>query len=287
MTTWAFELPYLNELTDALRKLSVGHGASSAGNCHGSAQGSRVAAGVGTYLNLESVTVNARIRLFEPGIGRDLAMFQHQDCLYNTSDSAGPLKMADVRLDRRNIQGGGSAGVSKHLPIYHASNAGFLPFTIGCAMAPSMPALMALRFLEACFGATCLTIGGGTIADIMPPAQRGRAMALWGMGPLLGPVLGPISGGFLAAAEGWRWVFWVVTIVAAVASFVCALALRKRGVVQASEGSQTVCSGVADKCGGAANEDAGPLPDRSHAIRLFGLSVRHPLRSLHHLDNYL
>jgi len=34
-------------------------------------------------------------------------------------------------------------------------------------------------------------------------------MAVFVIGPLLGPVVGPIIGGFLAEAEGWRWVFWV------------------------------------------------------------------------------
>lgn len=37
-------------------------------------------------------------------------------------------------------------------------------------------------------------------------------MAIWAMGPLLGPVVGPVAGGFLAQAEGWRWIFWVIAI---------------------------------------------------------------------------
>ena len=38
-------------------------------------------------------------------------------------------------------------------------------------------------------------------------------MAIWGMGPVLGPVLGPVIGGFLAQAKGWRWAFWLQTII--------------------------------------------------------------------------
>lgn len=34
--------------------------------------------------------------------------------------------------------------------------------------------------------------------------------------PLLGPVIGPIAGGFIAEQSTWRWVFWSVSIVAAV-----------------------------------------------------------------------
>ena len=39
-------------------------------------------------------------------------------------------------------------------------------------------------------------------------------MALMAMGPLLGPVIGPIIGSYLGDAEGWRWIFWLQSIVA-------------------------------------------------------------------------
>jgi MFS family permease len=34
------------------------------------------------------------------------------------------------------------------------------------------------------------------------------------MGPQLAPAVGPIIGGFLAKAEGWRWVFLLQVIIA-------------------------------------------------------------------------
>ena len=37
-------------------------------------------------------------------------------------------------------------------------------------------------------------------------------MAVWAVGPILGPVIGPVVGGFLVTAKGWRWVFWVISI---------------------------------------------------------------------------
>lgn len=39
-------------------------------------------------------------------------------------------------------------------------------------------------------------------------------MALTTIAPLLGPVVAPIIGSYLSQAKGWRWVFWVITIVA-------------------------------------------------------------------------
>ena len=72
--------------------------------------------------------------------------------------------------------------------------------------------LIGLRLLEGAAGSAAITMGGGTIADLFVQQQRGTAMAIWSMGPLLGPVVGPVAGGFLSQAKGWRWVLWVVTI---------------------------------------------------------------------------
>ncbi|KAH8198656.1 hypothetical protein TruAng_007197 [Truncatella angustata] len=102
--------------------------------------------------------------------------------------------------------------------IYHISNCLFVIFTIACAVSNSMGMLIAFRFLAGCAGVTVVTCGSGTIVDLMPPEKRGTAMALWSVGPLLGPVVGPVCAGFLVAAKGWRWVFWVIAIAAGVAT---------------------------------------------------------------------
>lgn len=68
-----------------------------------------------------------------------------------------------------------------------------------------MDMLIGFRFLAGCVGVTPVNNGGGTITDLMKPEQRGGAMAIWSLGPLLGPIIGPVAGGFLVQAEGWRW----------------------------------------------------------------------------------
>lgn len=96
--------------------------------------------------------------------------------------------------------------------IYNVANLLFMLCTIGCALAPNLQFLIGFRFLAGIFGSAPLTIGGGTIADVIRPEKRGVAMAFFAMGPLMGPVIGPVAGGFLSASAGWRWVFWVLTI---------------------------------------------------------------------------
>ncbi|CAL8579930.1 hypothetical protein XPA_005661 [Xanthoria parietina] len=102
------------------------------------------------------------------------------------------------------------------LPVYHVCNIGFVIFTIACAVSSNLNMLIAWRFFEGVFGSAPLTIGGGTIADIVVQEKRGGFMAIWAMGPLMGPVIGPVAGGFLSQAKGWRWVFWLITILAGV-----------------------------------------------------------------------
>ncbi|KAK4500100.1 hypothetical protein PRZ48_008286 [Zasmidium cellare] len=111
--------------------------------------------------------------------------------------------------------------------VYHICNIGFIAFTIACAVAPSMDALVVFRFLQGVWGVAPITIGGGTIADLMAPEKRGGAMAIWAMGPLLGPVIGPVGGGFLSEAKGWRWIFWVIAIATGGIAIIALIFLRE------------------------------------------------------------
>ncbi|KAI4154804.1 MAG: hypothetical protein L6R39_001343 [Caloplaca ligustica] len=102
-----------------------------------------------------------------------------------------------------------------------------LLFTIACALSTGINMLIVFRFLAGCFGSAPITIGGGTITDIMPQEKRGKAMAIFIMGPTLGPSLGPIIGGYLAQAAGWRWVFWLLAIALGVMTAFTIIFLRE------------------------------------------------------------
>lgn len=98
------------------------------------------------------------------------------------------------------------------LIIYHICNILFVVFTIACAVSSNIDMLVVFRFVQGLFGSCPLTIGGGTIADMIPQEKRGATIAIWALGPLMGPVVGPIAGGFVSQSLGWRWVFWILAI---------------------------------------------------------------------------
>ncbi|KAK6580132.1 hypothetical protein PZA11_007154 [Diplocarpon coronariae] len=97
--------------------------------------------------------------------------------------------------------------------IYNVTNVLFLCFTIMCALSQNTSMLLAARFLSGFAGVATITIGSGTIADIMPREKRGKAVSIWSVGTILGPVVGPIIAGYLAQALGWRWIFWFISMV--------------------------------------------------------------------------
>ncbi|KAK0738860.1 major facilitator superfamily domain-containing protein [Schizothecium vesticola] len=100
--------------------------------------------------------------------------------------------------------------------VLSAANAFFCVWQIGCALAPSIEILIVFRFFSGIGGAGCLTLGAGVIADVFRTDERGFAMGIYTLGPLLGPTLGPLIGGFVSQSIGWRWDFWIVFIVGTV-----------------------------------------------------------------------
>ncbi|KAJ5034988.1 uncharacterized protein L3040_008253 [Drepanopeziza brunnea f. sp. 'multigermtubi'] len=104
--------------------------------------------------------------------------------------------------------------------LYQCCNVLFFIFTIACSEATNLHMLLACRFFAGCAGVAPLTIGAGSIGDLMVAEKRGGAMAIFSVGPLLGPIIGPIAGGFITQGIGWRWVFRILASCSLVVTFV-------------------------------------------------------------------
>jgi multidrug resistance protein len=141
--------------------------------------------------------------MFAPGVPQVMVDFQNSDSqlatfvvsVYVLGFAFGPLFIAPAsELYGRTI-------------CYNICKVLFVIYSICCAISTNYGMLVTFRFLRGCAGSAPLTIGGGTIPDIMPTEKRAGAMSIWIMGLLLGPVIGPVASGYLVEAKGWRWAF--------------------------------------------------------------------------------
>ncbi|KAF6824068.1 cycloheximide resistance protein [Colletotrichum plurivorum] len=112
-------------------------------------------------------------------------------------------------------------------PVFRVCAALFVVFNAACALANSLGSLIAFRLLAGIAGSCPGTLGGGSIADMIPRERRGAVMSAYIMGPVLGPTIGPIVGGYLTPAAGWRWGFWLMTISSGVMAVFIFLFMRE------------------------------------------------------------
>ena len=96
--------------------------------------------------------------------------------------------------------------------IYLISFALFVLWSILSAVSTSIGMLIIMRVLGGGAAASVQAVGAGTIADVWEVRERGRAMGVFYLGPLLGPLLAPIIGGVLSQAFGWRSTQWFLAI---------------------------------------------------------------------------
>ncbi|KAF7791140.1 hypothetical protein EIP86_002151 [Pleurotus ostreatoroseus] len=97
--------------------------------------------------------------------------------------------------------------------VLQLANMWYFAWNLGCGFAQNKGQLIAFRFLAGLGGSAPLSIGGGVLGDCWLPEERGKAVALFSLAPLLGPVIGPVAGAWIADRVTWRWVFWATTIV--------------------------------------------------------------------------
>lgn len=104
--------------------------------------------------------------------------------------------------------------------ILHAANLTSMVFSLGCAFAPNTGAFIALRFLAGISGSAPVAIGPGTVGDLFSERDRGSALAVYSLGPLLGPAVGPVAGGFIAQYADIKFVFVAIAALCGAASLI-------------------------------------------------------------------
>jgi EmrB/QacA subfamily drug resistance transporter len=116
--------------------------------------------------------------------------------------------------------------------------AGILTFLAGsflCGVAWDTVSLILFRVVQGLGSAALFTSSFAVVADLFPPAERGKYQGLFGGVFGLSSVVGPLAGGFITDAFGWHWVFFINLPVGALALAIIFLrmpALRPRGTAR-------------------------------------------------------
>src|SRR3546814_5287868 len=96
--------------------------------------------------------------------------------------------------------------------IIAASLATWSGMTALSGLATGFGSLVAFRIGVALGEAGSVPASHSIIADYYPPEKRVTALALWGLALPAGIMLGYASGGWIAAALGWRLAFGVIGV---------------------------------------------------------------------------
>lgn len=78
-----------------------------------------------------------------------------------------------------------------------------------CGLAQNMPQLIFTRALQGLGGGGLMVVSMAAVADVIPPADRGRYQGLFGGVFGLATVIGPLLGGFIVQHMSWRWIFYI------------------------------------------------------------------------------
>ena len=86
---------------------------------------------------------------------------------------------------------------------------GFVTASALCGIAGSLTQIVVFRLLQGLFGASLVPLSQAIMVDTYPADERGKALAIWGMGVMVAPILGPTIGGWLTETINWRWNFYI------------------------------------------------------------------------------
>jgi DHA2 family multidrug resistance protein len=89
------------------------------------------------------------------------------------------------------------------------SISGFVISSFLCGLAPNLTSLIIFRVMQGASGGVMQPISQAIMLEAFPPAERGKAMALFGLCIVTAPIFGPVIGGWLTDSYSWRWVFYI------------------------------------------------------------------------------
>jgi len=103
----------------------------------------------------------------------------------------------------------------------------FLAGSALCGLAHSMTELIVFRGIQGIGAGGVIPLAMATTAQIVPPRERGRFVALISSSFLAASLLGPTVGGLIVDNASWRWIFFVNLPIGGIALLVIALTMPR------------------------------------------------------------
>lgn len=91
----------------------------------------------------------------------------------------------------------------------------FMIGSVGCALAPSIGVLIAFRFVQGIGACAGMVVPRAIVRDLHTGPEAAKLMSLLMLVFSISPILAPLAGSGVIAVGGWRTVFWVVLVAAA------------------------------------------------------------------------
>ena len=92
---------------------------------------------------------------------------------------------------------------------YAAGLALFTAASIACALATTLPFLIAARAVQGVGAAMVMPLAMGLLGAAFPPERRGQAIGVFSGLTGLAVLGGPLIGGAVTEGLSWQWIFWI------------------------------------------------------------------------------
>ena len=134
--------------------------------------------------------------------------------IWELGEAAGPLLIAPL-----------SEVYGRYL-VFNCANILFICWTALAAISQNSSFLIFTRFLTGCAVASNV-LNPAIIGDVVRMEERGSAMSILMLAPLLGGAVGPAISGAIAQSLGWRAILWMAALLAGVCELVFLTMLRE------------------------------------------------------------
>jgi DHA2 family multidrug resistance protein len=120
----------------------------------------------------------------------------------------------------------------------------FTVFSFLCGNATNIWELVAFRFIQGLGGGALLVTSQTIITESYPPAKRGMAQAIYGLGVIIGPTLGPPLGGYIVDHYSWPYIFYINIPIGIIATLLTLQFVRSPKYAEKSAGKDIDWLGI-------------------------------------------